>query len=77
MAPEVIVGQPYDAKADIWSLGITIIELVSGAPPSRGGPSEILSATASATVAPSLGSSYNKHMRDFVDCCVKKDPAER
>jgi serine/threonine-protein kinase OSR1/STK39 len=33
MAPELIEGKQYDSAADIWSFGITALELCQGRPP--------------------------------------------
>ena len=33
MSPECVEGAAYGAAADVWSLGITMIELAEGKPP--------------------------------------------
>lgn len=77
MSPEVILGRPYDAKADIWSLAVTLIELATGSPPMRGTTADILTATATGTARPTLGPEFSKHMREFVDACLQNEPEKR
>mmetsp|Transcript_17912 Transcript_17912/g.37329 ORF Transcript_17912/g.37329 Transcript_17912/m.37329 type:complete len:1085 (-) Transcript_17912:214-3468(-) len=36
MAPEILLGQKYDAKADLWSVGTVLFEMIAGKPPFNG-----------------------------------------
>ena len=36
MAPEILMGKRYDAKADLWSVGTVLFEMIAGKPPFHG-----------------------------------------
>ncbi|CAK9438629.1 uncharacterized protein LODBEIA_P28530 [Lodderomyces beijingensis] len=88
MAPEVITrGAPYgrvkkndgyDYKADIWSTGITTIELVNGAPPlAEHEPLKILFEIPKKKPPILKGSQYGENIKDFVKYCLIMEPEKR
>ncbi|KIJ45614.1 hypothetical protein M422DRAFT_166319 [Sphaerobolus stellatus SS14] len=82
MAPEVISQKSYDSKADIWSLGITALELAQGRPPrSREQPERVLLKTVQEE-PPSLDRrsarfKYSRAFNEFVQSCLQKNPNNR
>ncbi|KAJ3133340.1 hypothetical protein HDU90_006289 [Geranomyces variabilis] len=79
MSPEVITGSDYGTEADIWSLGITTIEMTDGVPPH----STVHPMRAMFKIPflppPTLlqPSAYSKEFNDFIAHCLIKDPKKR
>mmetsp|Transcript_16026 Transcript_16026/g.21181 ORF Transcript_16026/g.21181 Transcript_16026/m.21181 type:complete len:401 (+) Transcript_16026:237-1439(+) len=88
MAPEVMEQQTgYNEKADVWSFGITALELAKGfAPYAHYPPMKVLLMTIQED-SPSLrtyeddkqitGDPFSRGFKDIVRLCLQKDPKKR
>ncbi|KAG3278935.1 serine/threonine-protein kinase TAO3 isoform X2 [Ictidomys tridecemlineatus] len=81
MAPEVILAMDegqYDGKVDVWSLGITCIELAERKPPLFNMNAMSALYHIAQNDSPTLQSSeWTDSFRRFVDYCLQKIPQER
>ncbi|XP_039766052.1 serine/threonine-protein kinase TAO3 isoform X6 [Ornithorhynchus anatinus] len=81
MAPEVILAMDegqYDGKVDVWSLGITCIELAERKPPLFNMNAMSALYHIAQNDSPTLQSDeWTDSFRGFVDYCLRKIPHER
>ncbi|CAO1613676.1 unnamed protein product [Jaminaea pallidilutea] len=80
MAPEVITsGKSYDQSADIWSLGITVYEMVIGNPPLADQEQMRAIMLIPKNKPPRLPTdkNFSQPMRDFVSSCLNEEAKER
>ncbi|XP_068099895.1 serine/threonine-protein kinase TAO2 isoform X1 [Hyperolius riggenbachi] len=81
MAPEVILAMDegqYDGKVDVWSLGITSIELAERKPPLFNMNAMSALYHIAQNESPILQSNHwSEYFRNFVDSCLQKIPQDR
>lgn len=80
MSPEQVMGQPLDARSDLYSLGATAYYAFTGRLVFEGKTStEVLAKQVAEQPAPiaSLGTPMPRRLGAIVDRCLAKDPAQR
>lgn len=81
MAPEVIASnESYDGKVDIWSLGITCLEMALGHAPhseSKQTPMQVMRHIVEDPPPELKGENWSIYFQSFIRKCCVKDPAQR
>ncbi|MBX9669365.1 MAG: protein kinase [Candidatus Obscuribacterales bacterium] len=82
MSPEQCSGKPADARADIYSIGCLMFEVLTGAPPFRAGAIPAVMMQHVRDVPPKLADvapdfNYPEEMEAIIAKCLEKDPNAR
>lgn len=79
MSPEVLDGNGYGRKTDIWSLGCTVVEMLTGHPPwhKLEGLAAIFKIVTSNESGYVLPENASMQARDFLDLCFERNPSRR
>ena len=71
MAPETCKGEAQTRFTDIWSLGCTVIEMITGMPPwsELGNQAAVVIAIADCRKPPPLPQDCSADLESFLNCC--------
>ncbi|KAL9822407.1 serine/threonine-protein kinase PAK 1-like [Geothlypis trichas] len=79
MAPQVVTGQPYGPKVDIWSFGIVGIEMIEQEPPYWNQSPGMATHLIATVGTPQLRqpNRFSPCLRHFLSCCLQRDEEQR
>ena len=80
MSPERMEGEKYSFEGDIWSLGIVLVELVTGSYPyieSRGFLEMLEQIKEDESPNVPDNEHFSPELRDFISICLQKEPENR
>ena len=77
MAPEILRGEPADARSDLWALGVVLYELASGRLPFEGGTGFEISSSILREIPKPLGPPVPPGLWAIIQHCLVKEPAQR
>jgi len=79
MAPEVIRGDGYGRRSDVWSLGGTVVEMMTGKPPwgCYDNQMTVMYRIASPDEPPPIPSDVDSTIEDFLLQCFVRDTTQR
>lgn len=77
MAPEILRGDPADARSDLWALGVVLYELASGRLPFEGGTGFEISSAILREIPKQLGPPVPPGLWAIIQRCLVKEPAQR
>ena len=77
MAPEILRGEPADARSDLWALGVVLYELACGRLPFEGGTGFEISSAILREIPKPLGPPVPPGLWAILQRCLAKEPAQR
>jgi serine/threonine protein kinase len=80
MSPEQALGQPIDSRADLYSIGVMLYELLSGERPFRGGAVTLMRQHVLQDAPPlpaSVAESIDPRISAIIDKLLQKSPQDR
>jgi len=77
VSPEMIKKEPHHIQTDIWSLGVSLLELFLMGPPYSGSAIKCMYFVAVQGLTDQIPKTASPECRNFLSLCLKVDPKER